>query len=584
MFGFLAIWTAQFLRDQNLNVALGGYFVFALLQTGFPLVMQRNQPSVRSWWNQLVSPLTLLLVLAPVLTLPEVSFVVWPLVLCVDILAIVLAAAMGTLIPVILVLFLTFVVLGSWMFRIPLEPSGLFPSLSLLGGFSLFFFAISAWSTRHLLRRSGRTATDGNLWGDLSDPANLSIQLPAISAVLPFLLLIMVTLRLPLANPSAVFALAALLCVLLLGMTRLLMLEALAAVALLSVLALEHVWHGQHFALTNAPLGLWWYLGFACGFTVFPFIFHRRFENKTTIWAVAALALPVHFFLLYDAVRHLLPHRPLGFVPAALAIPPLLGFMFLKNRTPMSSSARQAQLALFGGATLFFLTLIFPIQFERQWITVGWALEGAALCWLFRKIPHPGLRLVGVALLLVVFARLALNPAVLSYHPRSVVPILNWYLYTYGIAIVAIGAAARFLAPPRNLVLQTNALPLLYALATILAFFLLNIEIADYFSVPGNPVLTFQFSGNFARDMSYSMAWAAFALLLLIIGIRRNLKPIRYASLGLLSVTLLKLFLHDLSQLDQLYRIAAFIVVAIIAMAASFLYQRFLGSTTKQTS
>ena len=173
--------------------------------------MQRNQPSARSWWNQLVSPLTLLLVLAPVLSLPEVSFVVWPLVLCIDILAIVLAVAMGTLISVIGVLFLTFVVLGAWMFRIPLDASGLFPSLFLLGGFSLFFFAISAWSTRHLLRRSGRTASNGNLWGDLSDPANLSIQLPAISAVLPFLLLIMVTLRLPLANPSAVFALAALL-------------------------------------------------------------------------------------------------------------------------------------------------------------------------------------------------------------------------------------------------------------------------------------------------------------------------------------------------------------------------------------
>ena len=149
---------------------------------------------------------------------------------------------------------------------------------------------------------------------------------------------------------------------------------------------------------------------------------------------------------------------------------------------------------------------------------------------------------------------------------------------------MAIGAAARFLAPPRNVVLQTNVLPLLYSLDTILAFFLLNIEIADYFSVPGNHVLTFQFSGNFARDMSYSMAWASFALLLLIVGIRRNRKPVRYASLGLLSVTLLKLFLHDLSQLDQLYRIAAFIVVAIIAMAASFLYQRFFGSTAKQTS
>jgi len=51
----------------------------------------------------------------------------------------------------------------------------------------------------------------------------------------------------------------------------------------------------------------------------------------------------------------------------------------------------------------------------------------------------------------------------------------------------------------------------------------------------------------------------------------------------LLSVTILKLFLHDLSQLDQLYRIAAFVVVAIIAIFASFLYQRFLGLSQKQS-
>jgi uncharacterized membrane protein len=42
-----------------------------------------------------------------------------------------------------------------------------------------------------------------------------------------------------------------------------------------------------------------------------------------------------------------------------------------------------------------------------------------------------------------------------------------------------------------------------------------------------------------------------------------------------------KLFFHDLSQLDQLYRIGAFIAVAIIAIVASFLYQRFLAVPSK---
>ena len=42
----------------------------------------------------------------------------------------------------------------------------------------------------------------------------------------------------------------------------------------------------------------------------------------------------------------------------------------------------------------------------------------------------------------------------------------------------------------------------------------------------------------------------------------------------MLAVTLLKQFLHDLAELQTFYRIAALAVVAVIALAASFLYQR----------
>jgi len=48
-----------------------------------------------------------------------------------------------------------------------------------------------------------------------------------------------------------------------------------------------------------------------------------------------------------------------------------------------------------------------------------------------------------------------------------------------------------------------------------------------------------------------------------------------------LSVTLLKLFFHDLTRLGQLYRIGAFFGVAVIAMLASFAYQRFYASAAK---
>ncbi len=581
VFVFLASWTASYLKSENLYVALGAFFVFALLHSAAPLLLQRVRKINIGWCGHLFPALALILVFLPICNLDQVSFLIWPLVLCVDLLAIVLAGITGTLLSILVVLVLTLVVIGGWIFRIPAELTGLDTSLFLLGGFAIFFLLAALWASRRLIGKFDTTS--GKLFGALTIPANFAVQLPALSATLPFLLLIMVTLRLPLANPSPVFGLALLFGILLLGMTKIMDLELLAAVALGSTVALEYAWHGAHFDTRHALLPIAWYIGFAAIFTIFPFLFHRQFAKRTLIWATAALAAPLHFFLIYDAIRRGYPNGMLGLVPAIFSIPSLLGLIVLLKRTPVESQARNAQLALFGGAALFFITLIFPIQFDRQWITLGWALEGAALCWLFHRIPHPGLRLVGAGLLVVAFVRLAFNPAVLNYHARTSTPIFNWYLYTYGIVTICLFAGAWLLAPPRNLILGRKAPPLLYALATILAFLLVNIEIADYFTPPGASALTFQFSGNFARDMSYSIAWALFALLLLIIGIRHALKPVRYAGLGLLGVTILKLFLHDLSELDQLYRIAAFIIVAIIAIVASFLYQRFLALPEKQT-
>ena len=584
VFTFLAIWTAWYLTTQNLYVALLAFFVFALLHSVAPLWLHRFRKIDLAWWSHLFPALALVLILMPVFNLTEVSFLVWPLVFCVDLLAILFAVATGALLSILAVLLLTFVVLGAWMFRIPIELAGLPDSLLLLGVFAIFFVLAAIWASRQLATGADSTTiAAAKLFGDFNKPANIAIQLPALSATLPFILLIMVTLRLPLMNPSPVFGLALVFVVLLLGMAKIFSLDLLSAVALGATLALEYAWHSARFSADHAMLALAWYIGFAAVFTVFPFLFYRRFATKTVPWATAALAAPLHFLLVYDVMRTAYPNGMAGLIPAAFSVASLLGLIVLLKRTPAESPARNAQLALFGGAALFFITLIFPIQFDRQWITLGWALEGVALCWLFHRVPHHGLRLVGTALLVVAFVRLALNPAVFSYHARSVSPIFNWYLYTYGIVTVCLFAAARLLAPPRNLILGRNIRPLLYTLGTILAFLLLNIEIADYFNRSGMATLTFQFSGNFARDMSYSIAWAMFALVLLIIGIRRTARPVRYASLGLLGVTILKLFLHDLSQLDQLYRIAAFVVVAIIAILASFLYQRFLGLSAKPT-
>ncbi|HXG48699.1 MAG TPA: DUF2339 domain-containing protein, partial [Methylomirabilota bacterium] len=354
------------------------------------------------------------------------------------------------------------------------------------------------------------------------------------------------------------------------------------AAGLGGVLALELVWFNRWFSPTQSPtLALTWLLVFAGLFLAHPFVARRRYEGSTLPWAMAALSLPAHFPLIHRVVKQTWPNDFMGLLPAALALPVIAGLITIARWFPAGHEQRNRLLAWFGGAALLFITLVFPIQFDRQWITLGWALEGLALCWWFRRVPQPGLRLVGVALLCIAFARLALNPAVLGYQPRSATAIFNWYLYAYGTVVAALFVGARLLAPPRDRIGALPAPALLNTLGTLLAFLLVNIEIADYFTPPGQAVLAFQFSGDFARDMTYTIAWALFALGLVVAGMRWHLKSARYAGLALLGVTLLKLFFHDLGRLAQLYRIGALAAVAVIAILASFLYQRFLSSDEK---
>jgi uncharacterized membrane protein len=583
-FSLLAAWTGEYLTIEHLNAALAAYFVFALFHSAAPIAMQRLRGTKAPAWCHVFPAIALGLVLIPIFKLDALSFAVWPFVLLVDVLAILLAVVTGMLLPVVAVLVLTLVAIGGCIFHIPDTLAGLPTALFLIGGFAVFFVAAAEWAARRVAPANGAAWFRASLSGGVGDPANLALELQTLSATLPFLLLVMVVLRLPLTDPSPVFGLALLLVALLFMLAKRISLDAMPAVALACVLGLENAWHFSRFDSERAAVPLAWYLAFYAVFAVFPFVFHRQLEKKHAPWAVAALAGPLHFFLVHQLVRAAYPafHGMMGLLPAAFALPALAGLAALARRTPADSPARNAQLAWFGGVALFFITLIFPIQFDREWITIGWAVEGAALCWLFRRVPHPGLRVAGVALLAFAFARLALNPAVLGYHPRAAAAIFNWYLYAYGIVTAAQFAAARLLAPPRNAVLGRDARPLLCTLGAALAFLLVNVEIADYFTPPGAAVLTFEFAGNLARDMSYSIAWALFALLLLVIGIWKKLAPVRYASLGLLGVTVLKLFLHDLSELDQLYRIGAFVVVAIIAILASFLYQRFFAAVNKE--
>ena len=107
-------------------------------------------------------------------------------------------------------------------------------------------------------------------------------------------------------------------------------------------------------------------------------------------------------------------------------------------------------------------------------------------------------------------------------------------------------------------------------------FVWINLAIAEWFA--SGPVIVLDFERLPARDVTTSLAWAMYALALLAVGMRRGRSGLRWASLGLMMMTIAKVFLHDVGELRDLYRVASLLGLAVALIAVSLGYQRFVFS------
>jgi uncharacterized membrane protein len=307
-------------------------------------------------------------------------------------------------------------------------------------------------------------------------------------------------------------------------------------------------------------------------FIAYPLLLGKRAKQSIYPYLTAVIAGIPFFIAARDAIKQLGYDYAIGVLPLFQAALMLLLVWRLLRIEP-AGERFLARLALVAGAALAFITVAIPLQLDKQWITIGWALEAAALVWLFRRIPHRGLLVWSGALFAAVFVRLLFGDDVFI-HTASRLPIVNWYLYTYLVSAAAFFLAARLL-PDIETKRYAFIRPVLSSGGTILLFFLVNIEIANYYST--GSVLTFNFfSSSLGQDLSYTIAWALFAVAMLIAGLMLHSRATRIASILLLLVTVLKCFLHDLARLGGLYRVGSLLGLTISLVLVGVLLQRFV--------
>jgi uncharacterized membrane protein len=316
-------------------------------------------------------------------------------------------------------------------------------------------------------------------------------------------------------------------------------------------------------------------------FAAYPFAVGRRARDSRDPYLAAVLASAVAFFGARAAFVAGELVWMIGVIPviqgAVLAV-------MLRSLLHLEAAGQRdlGRLALVAGGALAFVTVAIPLQLEKQWITIGWALEGVALAWLYTRIAHRGLFFAALALLGAVFVRLALNPDVFLYEPRGSMRILNWYLYTYLVCAAAMIAAGWFLAKTNDrLVGAVRLSSVLSAAGVALLFLLLNIEIADFYAV--GPTVMFSFGVTVAQDLTYTIGWLVFGMALLTAGISLGNRPARIAAVALIAVTTFKCFLYDLNSLEGLARVASLVGLAISLALVSVVLQKYVLNTRHAT-
>lgn len=229
------------------------------------------------------------------------------------------------------------------------------------------------------------------------------------------------------------------------------------------------------------------------------------------------------------------------------------------------------------------------IRFTRAMVlAVVWALFAVAMVgfsYLTEIRPAALLALgsLGLALALGVMRGITYDP------PSALVPVINIRV----LALVAIAGAVVVIMKlldemPEGIKELERVLG---AAIAVLLFVLITGETKDFFQkqiaevIPRSttffpePVTAEQTSRIDAlrnqQQLALSGVWLAYSLIAMSIGILRRKLSYRIASIVLFGITILKVFLFDLSFLDSIYRTAAFIGLGLILLLVSFLYQRY---------
>lgn len=144
--------------------------------------------------------------------------------------------------------------------------------------------------------------------------------------------------------------------------------------------------------------------------------------------------------------------------------------------------------------------------------------------------------------------------------------LFNIRLLSAVVITVVLGAIATMIHKHRDqLITDEQSLLMFYYIginATLL--WALSLEVTDYYA-----------DNESSRRVGLSVLWLGYACIALVIGIIDKLRFVRQFAIGLLGITVFKIFLYDTANLSDVYRFISFITLGVILLLVGFAYYRF---------
>ncbi|HEV2021617.1 MAG TPA: DUF2339 domain-containing protein [Terriglobales bacterium] len=288
------------------------------------------------------------------------------------------------------------------------------------------------------------------------------------------------------------------------------------------------------------------------------------------VLVILALANAAAYFLqIWDMLEGVNRHA-IAWISVGLAVVYLVLFQRLKGLykagTPEKPRPHILPLLHVALATGF-LAVAIPMRMETHWVTIGWFIEAGVLLWIADRTETDFLRDLAIAALGLGVIRLLFFD---NFY--TVLLFFNARMATYGVAI-AVLAGLVWHAQKRGANRLWSAIPVVAI--NLLALVALTAEISDFFSQKMTSGLWVEIHNlRLARDFTYSALWMVYGAGLLLVGFRKRSAFLRWQALILIAMTVVKVFVYDVSELEKGYRILSFIILGVLLLGVSFVYQK----------